>query len=136
MTVRTKAKAATVRGRKTGTGEARSTAARKTDPRTQTRSYIARLAPPARAQLTKLRDAIRSAAPEVEEAFSYGIPGFRLDGRPLVWYAAFSNHVGLYPMTASIRKAFAAELEGLQTSTGTIRFPLDAPLPVSLIKRL
>jgi uncharacterized protein YdhG (YjbR/CyaY superfamily) len=100
------------------------------------RAYFASLPPAVRTRMKAIRDMVRAITPDAVEVFSYGIPGFRLDGKPLVWYAAFKHHTSLYPMTASIRKAHAAALKGYKMSTGTVQFPLDEPLPTALVERL
>jgi uncharacterized protein YdhG (YjbR/CyaY superfamily) len=99
-------------------------------------AYLAACPKDVRQKLQQLRALILATAPGALEWFSYGVPGFRLEGRPFIWYAAFTHHVSLYPMTTVIRTAFAKELEELETSKGTIRFPLERPLPVTLIKGL
>jgi uncharacterized protein YdhG (YjbR/CyaY superfamily) len=100
------------------------------------RAYFASLPPVVRSRMKAIRDMVRALAPDAVEVFSYGIPGFKLDGKPLVWYAAFKQHTSLYPMTASIRKAHATALKGYKMSTGTVQFPLDEPLPTALVQRL
>ena len=102
----------------------------------QVRRYISSQPAKHRKALSTVRAAVRATAPKAVEHFSYGIPGFRLDGRPLVWYAAFKQHVSLYPVTAAIRRPLAEDMKGYKTSTGTIRFPLDEPMPVALIKKI
>ena len=102
----------------------------------QVREYLAALPPETRKRMKQIRTAVRSLAPSAQEIFSYGIPGFRLQDRPLVWYAAFKKHISLYPMTETIRRAHAAELEGYKTAKGTVQFPLDEPMPLPLVKKL
>ena len=105
-------------------------------PKVQVASYMAALPPDARRALKQVRSVIRAVAPRAEEAFSYRIPGFRLDDRGLVWYAAFKNHYSLFPIGAAITRSLAKDVEGYETSKGTIRFPLDERVPVALVKKL
>ena len=97
--------------------------------------YLAGVPEPARGTLIKTRAAIKAAAPsEATETISYGMPAFKYKGI-LVWYAAFANHCSLFP-GASIVEAFKDDLKDFSVSKGTIRFPLDKPLPAALVKRL
>jgi uncharacterized protein YdhG (YjbR/CyaY superfamily) len=100
------------------------------------RGYLAALPPRARRHMNEIRRIIRSVAPDATESFSYRMPGFRLDNRVFLYYAAFAAHCSMYPMGAKIRRAHAAALKGYKTSTGTIQFPLDKPLPSALVMRL
>ena len=96
--------------------------------------YLSKLPANTREKAESLRNAIRQAAPEAEEAVSYNIPAFRWKGM-LVWYAAFKNHIGFYPKASAIA-AFKKELAGYKTSKGAIQFPIDEPIPVALVKRI
>jgi len=102
----------------------------------QVRKYFAALPPDVRRKLKSIRSQIRSVAPDAVEHFSYGIPGFRLDGKPLIWYAAFKSHLSMYPLTAGIRRGLGAELDRYETAKGTIRFPLTKPPSKALVTRM
>lgn len=104
--------------------------------RVEVHAYFAAQSPIARRHLRTMRAAIKAAAPRAVEHFSYRIPGFTLDGRRLVWYAAFARHISMYPMTGAIRRALAADLEGYEMSKGTIRFPLDTTPSAALVRKL
>lgn len=84
--------------------------------------------------LEKIRRTIRKAAPEAEEAISYQIPTFTLNGN-LVHFAGFKNHIGLYPAPRG-NATFKDELSAYEGGKGTVRFPLDKPIPYSLITKI
>ena len=84
--------------------------------------------------LETVRATIRKAAPNAEEIISYAIPTFYLKGN-LVHFAAFKNHLGFYPGASGI-EAFKKELDAYKSSKGTVQFPFDKPLPVSLISKI
>ena len=84
--------------------------------------------------LEELRRAIRDAAPQAQEAISYQMPAFKLNGN-LVWFAAFKNHIGFYPTSSGI-EAFKERLAAYETSKGTVKFPINEPIPFDLIKEI
>jgi len=110
-----------------------------TDPSSATAQIEATLgALPAdqRAALQNLRQTIAAAAPEAEEAISYGMPAFRYHGRSLVSYAAFKAHCSFFPMSARLIEAHRDELAGFSTAKGTLRFTPEHPLPNDLVERM
>ena len=88
----------------------------------------------AQTKLIVIRKIIKELAPQAEEKISYGMPYYNLNGR-LIYFSAHTNHIGLYPMKSAI-KHFSKELSGYETSAGTVRFPLDKPLPLPLIRKI
>jgi uncharacterized protein YdhG (YjbR/CyaY superfamily) len=101
---------------------------------TSTGSYLAALSADKRRALEKLRKDIKAAAPNAEECISYGVPGFRLDGRLLASYAASAKHCAFY--AGSIVQQFKKELKDYDTAKGTIRFAADKPLPSTLVRKI
>jgi uncharacterized protein YdhG (YjbR/CyaY superfamily) len=98
--------------------------------------YLESLPANSRKALENLRQLIQGTVPNAEEGFSYGVPAFKLNGRPLVCYAAFKNHCGFYPMSPEVLNSFAQDLAGFETAKGTIRFTVDKPLSATLVKRI
>jgi uncharacterized protein YdhG (YjbR/CyaY superfamily) len=97
-------------------------------------AHIAQFPPDVRRKLEQLRSIIRQEAPGAVETISYGIPTFDLDGH-LVHFAGYARHIGFYPTASGIEK-FRSELKGYPTSRGAVRFPLDEPLPVGLVRKI
>ena len=96
--------------------------------------YIAGFPPQIQEILEKVRATIRAAAPGAQETISYRMPTFTLKGN-LVHFAAFKNHIGFYP-TPTGTEEFKKELAAYEGGKGSIRFPLDKPIPYDLISRI
>ena len=96
--------------------------------------YIASFPKNVQMVLEEMRQTIKNAAPQAEETISYKMPAFKQNG-VLVWFAAFKNHIGFFPTALGV-EAFKTELTEYETSKGTIRFPLDKPIPCDLVKRI
>jgi uncharacterized protein YdhG (YjbR/CyaY superfamily) len=96
--------------------------------------YIATFPKNVQRILEELRQAVRESAPKAEEAISYQMPTFKLNGN-LVYFAAFKNHIGFYPTSSAI-EAFKEELSDYLVSKGTVRFPLNKPIPLDLVKKI
>jgi uncharacterized protein YdhG (YjbR/CyaY superfamily) len=97
-------------------------------------AYIAGFPAGVQKTLQELRLVIRNAAPEAEEAISYQMPTFKLKGN-LVHFAAYRNHIGFYPTPSGIA-AFKEELSRYKWAKGSVQFPIDEPLPLTLITRI
>jgi uncharacterized protein YdhG (YjbR/CyaY superfamily) len=96
--------------------------------------YIAGFPPEVQDLLAQIRSTIREAAPEAKEAIKYQIPTYTLKGN-LVSFAAYKNHIGLYPVPAGTKK-FQKELAIYRAAKSTAKFPLDQPIPFDLIRQL
>ncbi|MEP7231546.1 MAG: DUF1801 domain-containing protein [Ginsengibacter sp.] len=96
--------------------------------------YIKAAPPEAREKLTQMLTAIRAEAPGATEGLKWGMPSFSYE-RILVTFAAHKTHIGFYPTPSAI-KAFEKELSKYKTAAGSVQFPLDKPLPVSLVKKI
>jgi uncharacterized protein YdhG (YjbR/CyaY superfamily) len=96
--------------------------------------YIASQPEAAQAVLERVRKTIRKALPGAEEAISYQIPAYKLNGRPVIYFAGWRQHYSVYPFTGRLVAAFKDERARYEVSKGTIRFPLSEPVPVKLFE--
>ncbi len=97
--------------------------------------YIDSFPEEVRVLLRQMRDAVIENAPGAEESFAYNMPAYKLNGRPLVYFAGFKRHIGFYA-TPSGHSEFAKELSQYKQGKGSVRFPLGRPLPLDLIVRI
>ena len=97
--------------------------------------YISTFPAETQAALEKVRQAIHHAAPEAAETMSYGMPTFNHNGKHLVFFAGWKQHVSLYPLPAG-DEVFQQELSHYKRAKGTIQFPFDKPIPYDLVEQI
>jgi uncharacterized protein YdhG (YjbR/CyaY superfamily) len=99
-------------------------------------AYLAGLDEPKRSTLQELRRTILEVIPDAEEGISYQMPAYRLEGKVVAGFAAFKNHLSYLPHSGSVFPQLKEELTHYRTSTGALQFPVDEPLPKSLVEKL
>jgi uncharacterized protein YdhG (YjbR/CyaY superfamily) len=97
--------------------------------------YIDLFGEEVQALLKKVRATITAQAPQAVESIAYGMPAYKMNGKPLVYFAAFKKHIGFYA-TPTGHEAFKAELSQYKQGKGSVQFPLNKPIPFDLIKRI
>lgn len=97
--------------------------------------YLSKVSPAQKAELGRIRAIARKLVPDAEETISYGIPALKYNNQPLMYFAAFKNHLSLFP-TSGPTEAIKNKLKNYTVSKGTIQFTLDKPLPEALIKEI
>ncbi|HRN68833.1 MAG TPA: DUF1801 domain-containing protein [Promineifilum sp.] len=105
------------------------------DQPTPIEAYIGTFPADVQTVLETIRRTIRAAAPDAVEAIAYGMPAYKLNGKPLVYFGGFRNHIGLYA-TPTGHAAFAGELSKYKQGKGSVQFPLSEPMPLDLITRM
>lgn len=99
-------------------------------------AYLDALEEPKRTTLALLRDTIMAIVPDAEQGISYGMPAFKLQGRTIAGFAAFKNHLSYLPHSGSVIPQLAKETEGYASTKGSLHFPIDKPLPKTLVRKL
>lgn len=98
--------------------------------------YLRSLEQPKRTTLALLRRTILEIIPQAEQVISYGVPAFRVGGKTVAGMAAFKNHLAYLPFSGSVLTQLADELDGYTTTKSSLHFPIDRPLPKTLVRRL
>ena len=98
--------------------------------------YIARFPKEVQVLLTQIREVIREVAPEAEERISYDMPTFNIEGKYLIYFAAWKKHIALYPVNGKVSENLKEELSGYKSTKGSVHFPLSQPIPLHLIRRI
>ena len=97
--------------------------------------YIADFSEEIQILLNQVRSTIKQAAPDAEESVAYGMPAYKLKGKPLVYFAGYKNHIGFYA-TPTGHEEFAKELSKYKQGKGSVQFPIDQPMPLELIAQI
>jgi len=97
--------------------------------------FLAKLSAPQRGELERIRQIVSSTVPDAEEAISYGMPAFKYNGKYLVGFRAYKNHVSLFPTSGPI-DALRDKLEGYKLSAGTIQFTIEKPIPEETVREI
>jgi uncharacterized protein YdhG (YjbR/CyaY superfamily) len=99
-------------------------------------SYLARVDEPKRGALEQLRSDILAVVPDAQECISYGMPAFKVQGKTIAGFAAFKNHLSYLPHSGSVLTTLEPDLVGYDRTKGSLHFPIDEPLPPSLVTNL
>ena len=97
--------------------------------------YISQFPKETQKILQEIRNLIKKIAPDCEENISYGMPAYKTNGKPLVYFAGYKHHIGFYA-TPNAHEAFKRELSEFKQGKGSVQFPLNQPMPYNLIKRM
>jgi len=97
--------------------------------------YINQFEGSAKVRLIQLRELVQATVPDATEGIMYGLVGYKLRGKPLIYFGGFDHHIGLYA-TPQGHQAFQEELSQYKQGKGSVQFPLDQPLPLDLVKRI
>ena len=100
------------------------------------RAYIAKQPTDTRRAVKQVRAAIRASEPGAVEHFSYGIPGFQFEGKPLLWYGGWKAHVAVYPVTAAITRVHGKQIAPYRKGRATLHFPLADGMPLAIVRRI
>jgi len=98
--------------------------------------YLDTLEEPIRATLSQLRDTIVAIVPDAEQCISYGMPAFKVRGKTIAGFAAFKNHLSYLPHSGSVIPKLVKETEAYTSTSGSLHFAIDKPLPKTLVKKL
>ena len=98
--------------------------------------YLGTLTDGQRQTLARMRDALLAGVPDGHDGFGYGMPAILLDGKAIMWYAAWKQHYSIYPISGNIAARYASDLEGCLAARATVKFPARAEIPFALLTRL